>query len=68
MFDEDDVREDLYNRRMENRKYNNPDPRDPEFSGPENVYWYCENCDEEFYLPEDIEKCPICLGKDIETV
>lgn len=26
----------------------------------ENVVRYCASCDEEYQLPEDMEKCPIC--------
>lgn len=26
----------------------------------ENVVRYCAHCDEEYQLPEDMEKCPIC--------
>lgn len=26
----------------------------------ENVVRYCKHCDEEYQLPEDMEKCPLC--------
>ena len=32
--------------------------------GFENDYAFCESCDEEYYLPEDVEDCPFC-GKSL---
>lgn len=33
----------------------------------DNCWFYCPHCDEEYNLPEIIEKCPICDSKDITT-
>jgi hypothetical protein len=27
---------------------------------PENVWFYCPDCDEEYHLPEDYVACPLC--------
>lgn len=32
----------------------------------ENDYVYCEGCKEEYWLPEDTEKCPFC-GEELEA-
>ncbi len=33
--------------------------------GMENDWCYCHDCEEEYYLPEDTEKCPICNSENI---
>lgn len=34
----------------------------------ENVYWYCDKCEEEIYTSENSDKCPICESENIELV
>lgn len=37
-----------------------------EDSFEENVYMYCPLCDEEYYVSENCEECPICNSSEIE--
>lgn len=34
----------------------------------ENDVAYCPQCDEEYWLPEDTEKCPTCHSDDLTFV
>lgn len=35
---------------------------------PENVFFYCLECDEEYDLPEDTIACPICNYDDLREL
>ena len=35
---------------------------------PENVWFYCMECDEEYHLPEDSITCPICDYDDLREL
>ena len=35
---------------------------------PENVWFYCLVCDEEYDLPEDTIACPICYYDDLREL
>lgn len=38
---------------------------DHEFE-PDRIWFYCQHCDGNYYLPETAERCPICESDDIE--
>ena len=40
---------------------------DDEEGGYDNVLFMCEDCNEEYYLPEDTDMCPFCESSDIEA-
>lgn len=35
---------------------------------PENVFFYCLECDEEYDLPEDTITCPLCNYDDLREL